>query len=67
MIPLSSASGKFLSFCERCLLAVCVRVCVCPQVPMMVNKIWSAKTQLPYRYYDLPFCQPKSVRVCVYL
>jgi transmembrane 9 superfamily protein 2/4 len=27
---------------------------------MMVNKIWSAKTQLPYRYYDLPFCQPVS-------
>lgn len=26
---------------------------------MMVNKIWSAKTQLPYRYYDLPFCKPE--------
>ena len=31
------------------------------QVPMMVNKIWSAKTQLPYQYYDLPFCKPTKV------
>ena len=40
------------------LSALCARML---QVPMMVNKIWSAKTQLPYRYYDLPFCQPTKV------
>lgn len=27
-------------------------------IPLFVNKIWSAKTQLPYQYYSLPFCQP---------
>ena len=25
---------------------------------MLVNKIWSSKTQLPYSYYSLPFCRP---------
>ena len=29
---------------------------------MKVNKLWSAKTQLPYRYYELPFCRPKKIR-----
>lgn len=24
-----------------------------------VNKVTSTKTQLPYAYYDLPFCMPK--------
>jgi len=28
---------------------------------MQVNKITSTKTQLPYRYYDLPFCKPSNV------
>ncbi len=26
--------------------------------PRQVNKLDSVKTQLPYRYYDLPFCAP---------
>ena len=30
------------------------------QVPLMVNKVTSTKTQLPYQYYDLPFCHPKK-------
>lgn len=30
-------------------------------VLMEVNKIHSVKTQLPYRYYDLPFCKPADV------
>jgi hypothetical protein len=32
-----------------------------PQIPLLVNKIWSAKTQLPYSYYSLPFCRPEKV------
>ena len=28
---------------------------------MFVNKITSTKTQLPFRYYSLPFCRPDSV------
>lgn len=31
------------------------------QVDMRVNKIHSVRTQLPYRYYDLPFCAPEEV------
>jgi len=31
------------------------------QIPLLVNKIWSAKTQLPYSYYSLPFCRPEKV------
>lgn len=27
-------------------------------VPLKVNKLVSAKTQLPYPYYSLPFCKP---------
>lgn len=27
------------------------------QVPLYVNKVTSTKTQLPYSYYDLPFCK----------
>jgi len=30
-------------------------------IPLLVNKIWSAKTQLPYSYYSLPFCRPEKV------
>lgn len=30
-------------------------------VDMKVNKLTSVKTQLPYDYYTLPFCQPKSI------
>jgi len=29
-------------------------------VDMQVNKIHSVKTQLPYRYYSLPFCAPEE-------
>ena len=29
----------------------------CLQVPLFVNKVTSTKTQLPYSYYDLPFCK----------
>jgi transmembrane 9 superfamily member 2/4 len=28
---------------------------------MFVNKLWSAKTQLPYSYYTLPFCRPDKI------
>mmetsp|Transcript_135274 Transcript_135274/g.201175 ORF Transcript_135274/g.201175 Transcript_135274/m.201175 type:complete len:626 (+) Transcript_135274:22-1899(+) len=31
-------------------------------VPLKVNKLVSAKTQLPYPYYSLPFCQPDTVK-----
>lgn len=27
-------------------------------VPLKVNKMTSSKEQMPYRFYDLPFCQP---------
>ena len=30
-------------------------------VDIKVNKVDSVKTQLPYDYYSLPFCQPKEV------
>lgn len=26
-----------------------------------VNKLASTKTQLPYSYYTLPFCKPKTI------
>lgn len=26
-----------------------------------VNKLTSIKTQLPYSYYTIPFCRPKSI------
>lgn len=26
-----------------------------------VNKLTSIKTQLPYSYYTLPFCRPKTI------
>lgn len=29
---------------------------------LWVNKLWSPKTQLTYKYYDLPFCQPKELK-----
>ena len=31
-------------------------------VAMKVNKLTSIKTQLPYEYYALPFCQPTAAR-----
>merc|ERR1719316_1342884 len=31
------------------------------QVELKVNKLTSVKTQLPYAYYVLPYCQPPSV------
>ena len=31
------------------------------KVKMKVGKLSSAKTHLPYNYYDLPFCRPKGV------
>ena len=43
---------------------VCVTVCVAEAgqgVPLQVNKLWSAKTQLTYSYYSLPFCKPDNV------
>lgn len=32
-------------------------------VELKVNKLSSVKTQLPYRYYHLPYCKPPSVHV----
>eukprot|EP00958_Prasinococcus_capsulatus_P011881 scaffold1183_cov418-Prasinococcus_capsulatus_cf.AAC.27 len=32
------------------------------KVPLKVAKLSSAKTHLPYNYYDLPFCRPDDVR-----
>jgi hypothetical protein len=32
------------------------------KVPLFVNKVTSTKTQLPYSYYDLPFCKPKHAK-----
>ena len=26
-----------------------------------MNKLWSAKTQLTYSYYSLPFCKPDTI------
>lgn len=49
---------------ERALTPCCVAVRHLPsaaQVPMFVNKITSTKTQLPFRYYSLPFCRPDAV------
>jgi hypothetical protein len=31
------------------------------QVPLKVIKLTSIHTQLPYRYYDLPFCAPSKI------
>lgn len=31
-------------------------------VPLKVNKLTSVHTQLPYKYYSLPFCHPKKIR-----
>jgi len=31
-------------------------------VPLKVNKLDSVKTQLPYKYYDLKFCQPAAIQ-----
>ena len=31
------------------------------QVPLQVNKLWSAKTQLTYKYYSLPMCTPENI------
>jgi len=33
------------------------------QVDLKVNKLTSAKTQLPYGYYSLPYCQPEKIKV----
>lgn len=30
-------------------------------VELKVNKLTSVHTQLPYKYYSLPFCPPKEV------
>lgn len=30
-------------------------------VSLQVNKLWSARTQLTYSYYSLPFCKPDAV------
>jgi len=30
-------------------------------VGIKVNKLSSTKTQLPYEYYSLPFCQPETI------
>eukprot|EP00930_Biecheleria_cincta_P087280 TRINITY_DN7652_c0_g1_i1.p1 TRINITY_DN7652_c0_g1~~TRINITY_DN7652_c0_g1_i1.p1 ORF type:complete len:617 (-),score=110.00 TRINITY_DN7652_c0_g1_i1:77-1927(-) len=35
------------------------------QVDLKVNKLTSAKTQLPYGYYSLPYCQPEKIKVGV--
>ena len=31
-------------------------------VSLKVNKLTSIDTQIPYAYYDLPFCRPKHIR-----
>lgn len=31
------------------------------KVSLQVNKLWSAKTQLTYSYYSLPFCKPDVI------
>ena len=31
------------------------------KVSLKVNKLTSAKTQLPYGYYTLPYCQPEKI------
>jgi len=31
-------------------------------VDLKVNKLTSVKTQLPYRYYTLPFCKPTQIQ-----
>ena len=31
------------------------------KVELKVNKLTSTKTQLPYEYYSLPFCQPENM------
>ncbi|CAJ1344901.1 unnamed protein product [Effrenium voratum] len=33
------------------------------RVDLKVNKLTSVKTQLPYRYYTLPYCPPKEIHV----
>lgn len=33
------------------------------RVELKVNKLTSVKTQLPYRYYVLPYCPPKEIHV----
>ena len=32
-------------------------------VPLLVSKITSTKTQMPYDYYSLPFCRPKKFKL----
>ena len=32
------------------------------RVPLQVNKVTSTKTQIPYEYYDLPFCRPTKTK-----
>lgn len=34
-------------------------------VDLKVNKLTSVKTQLPYRYYTLPYCQPDVIQESV--
>ena len=31
------------------------------KVDMKMNKLTSTKTQLPYEYYRMPYCQPPSI------
>uniref|UniRef100_A0A7S2RLN4 Transmembrane 9 superfamily member n=1 Tax=Mucochytrium quahogii TaxID=96639 RepID=A0A7S2RLN4_9STRA len=31
------------------------------EIPLKVNKLTSSRTQLPYDFYDLPFCQPDKI------
>merc|ERR1719445_2907377 len=32
------------------------------EIKLKVNKLDSTKTQIPYDYYDLPFCQPENIK-----
>src|SRR5699024_7441911 len=32
------------------------------EIELNVNQLTSIDTQLPYRYYDLPFCRPKNIQ-----
>ena len=35
-------------------------------VDIKVNKLTSTRTQLPYEYYALPFCQPEEITIAAH-
>ena len=36
-------------------------VLIIPKVKLLVTKLTSTKTQMPYDYYSLPFCKPSKI------